>query len=54
MSSLFEEVPAAPPSDIPVRRITVTVNGEPHTADVEHTRPVLHAPDSGGHIYKRL
>jgi carbon-monoxide dehydrogenase small subunit len=35
MSSLFEEIPAAPSSDVPVRRITVTVNGEAHTADVE-------------------
>ena len=35
MSSLFEEITAAPPSDVPVRRITITLNGEPRTADVE-------------------
>ncbi|MGI9584716.1 MAG: (2Fe-2S)-binding protein [Acidimicrobiia bacterium] len=35
MSSLFEEIPSKPASDVPVRRITVTVNGEPRTAEVE-------------------
>jgi carbon-monoxide dehydrogenase small subunit len=35
MTSLFEEVPARPESDVPVRRITVTVNGQRRTADVE-------------------
>lgn len=35
MSSLFEEIPSAPAADVPVRRITVTVNGEARTADVE-------------------
>ncbi len=35
MSSLFREVPVAPPTQIPTRRITVNVNGEDRTADVE-------------------
>ncbi len=35
MSSLYDEVLAPPASDVPVRRITVTVNGEPRTVDVE-------------------
>ncbi len=35
MSSLYDEISAPPADDIPVRRITVTVNGEARTADVE-------------------
>ncbi len=35
MSSLYDEVLAPPAGDVPVRRITVTVNGEPRTVDVE-------------------
>ncbi len=35
MSSLFEEIRSAPAADVPVRRITVTVNGEERTVDVE-------------------
>ena len=35
MTSLFEEISPAAPSDVPIRRITVTVNGESRTADVE-------------------
>ena len=35
MTSLFEEVPAAADPDVPVRRVTVTVNGERRAADVE-------------------
>lgn len=35
MSSLYEEVAPTPPSDVPTRRITITVNGEPRTVDVE-------------------
>jgi aerobic carbon-monoxide dehydrogenase small subunit len=36
MTSLFDEVTAAAPDDaIPVRRVTITVNGQPRTADVE-------------------
>jgi carbon-monoxide dehydrogenase small subunit len=35
MTSLFEEVAPEPAGDIPVRRITLTVNGERRAADVE-------------------
>ncbi len=35
MSSLFEEIATPPSSDIPIRRVTITVNGEPRTADIE-------------------
>jgi aerobic carbon-monoxide dehydrogenase small subunit len=35
MTSLFEEISSKPASDIPVRRMTITVNGVPRTLDVE-------------------
>ena len=35
MSSLFEEVPVAAPAQVPVKRVTITVNGEQRTADIE-------------------
>jgi carbon-monoxide dehydrogenase small subunit len=35
MTRLFEEVPAPADEDVPVRRVTVTVNGERRAADVE-------------------
>jgi carbon-monoxide dehydrogenase small subunit len=35
MTSLFEEVPSAPADDVPVRRVTITVNGRPRTLDIE-------------------
>ena len=35
MTSLFEEIPQAAAEGVPVRRITVSVNGQPRTADVE-------------------
>lgn len=35
MSSLFQEVPLATPTQVPMRRITVHVNGEAKAADVE-------------------
>ena len=35
MTSLFEEVSPDAPSDVPVRRVTITVNGERRTADIE-------------------
>jgi aerobic carbon-monoxide dehydrogenase small subunit len=35
MTTLFNEVPAAPTADAPVRRVTITVNGEERTADIE-------------------
>lgn len=35
MTSLFEEITPETPSDVPINRITVTVNGESRTVDVE-------------------
>jgi carbon-monoxide dehydrogenase small subunit len=36
MTSLFDEITAAAPDDaVPVRRVTITVNGKPRTADIE-------------------
>jgi len=35
MTSLFEEVAPGPAADVPVVRVSVTVNGERRTADVE-------------------
>src|SRR3954468_1443969 len=35
MTSLFEEISTKPASDVPVRRMTITVNGLPRTLDVE-------------------
>ena len=36
MTSLFDEITAAAPDDaVPVRRVTITVNGERRTADIE-------------------
>ena len=35
MTSLYEEVAPEPPGDVPVRRVTMTVNGERRAADVE-------------------
>ncbi len=35
MTSLFEEITSTPDDDVPVRRVTITVNGRPRTLDVE-------------------
>ena len=35
MTSLFEEITSPAASDVPVRRVTITVNGRPRTLDVE-------------------
>ncbi len=35
MTSLFTKVPPEPTTDAGVRRITVSINGNPHTVDVE-------------------
>ena len=35
MSSLYEEIKPTPASDVPVRRVTITVNGEKRVAEVE-------------------
>ena len=35
MTSLYEEIPTAPAADVPTRRVTITVNGEKRTLDIE-------------------
>lgn len=35
MTSLYEEIPPAPPADVPTRRVTILVNGEKRTLDIE-------------------
>jgi aerobic carbon-monoxide dehydrogenase small subunit len=35
MTSLYEEVAPEPPADVPTRRVTITVNGQQRSADVE-------------------
>src|SRR3954471_1313083 len=35
MTSLFEEITSKPGADVPVRRVTITVNGQPRTLEVE-------------------
>src|SRR4051795_12337717 len=35
MTSLFEEITTKPAADVPVRRVTITVNGRQRTLDVE-------------------
>jgi aerobic carbon-monoxide dehydrogenase small subunit len=35
MTSLYEEVAPEPAGDVPTRRVTITVNGQPRSADVE-------------------
>src|SRR3954452_21961986 len=35
MTSLFEEITSKPGDDVPVRRVTITVNGQPRTLEVE-------------------
>ena len=47
MSSLFVEVSPEPASDVPVRRITITVNGEARTAVVEPRLLLAHLLRSG-------
>lgn len=47
MSSLFVEVSPEPASDVPVRRVTITVNGEARTADVEPRLLLAHLLRSG-------
>ena len=35
MTSLYEVIPDAPGADVPTRRVTITVNGEKRTLDIE-------------------
>jgi len=47
MSTLFEEVGAAAGDDVPVRRVTIRVNGEPRVADIEPRLLLAHLLRSG-------
>jgi carbon-monoxide dehydrogenase small subunit len=49
MSSLFSEVTATP-VDVPVRRVTITVNGEKRTADIEPRLLLAHLLRQGLHL----
>ena len=42
MTSLFEEITSTPDDGVPVRRMTITVNGRQRTLDVE-PRPICSA-----------
>jgi aerobic carbon-monoxide dehydrogenase small subunit len=42
MTSLFEEVAAEPTDPVPVRRVTITVNGQRRTADIEPRLLLVH------------
>lgn len=35
MTSLYDEVSPVPPADVPTKRVTITVNGDARTVDVE-------------------
>jgi carbon-monoxide dehydrogenase small subunit len=35
MTSLFEEIQETPPADVPTKRVTITVNGQKRTVEVE-------------------
>ncbi|MEY4340392.1 MAG: hypothetical protein RLZ14_2242 [Actinomycetota bacterium] len=47
MTSLYEEVNPPAAADVPVRRVTVRVNGEPRTADIEPRLLLAHLLRSG-------
>ena len=47
MTSLFEEVNPPAPADVPVRRVTVRVNGEQRSADIEPRLLLAHLLRSG-------
>jgi aerobic carbon-monoxide dehydrogenase small subunit len=42
MTSLFEEITSQPGDDVPVRRVTITVNGRTRTLDVEPRLLLVH------------
>ena len=50
MTSLFEEIPVRPDAGVPVRRITLTVNGERRAADVEPRLLLAHLLRQGFHL----
>src|SRR5437764_4452681 len=47
MSSLFEEIRDEPPSNVPVRRVAITVNGQRRAAEVEPRLLLAHLLRSG-------
>mgnify|MGYP006285447033 CR=1 FL=1 len=50
MTSLFEEVAPDTPVGVPVRRVTITVNGERRTADIEPRLLLAHLLRQGLHL----
>ncbi|MGD2060343.1 MAG: (2Fe-2S)-binding protein [Acidimicrobiia bacterium] len=42
MSSLFEEIAPTPTSDVPVRKVTITINGETRAAMIEPRLLLVH------------
>ena len=48
MSSLYEEISAPPAGDVPVRRVTIDVNGQARTVDVGGVQPRPHLLSLGG------
>jgi carbon-monoxide dehydrogenase small subunit len=50
MTSLFQEIPAPPYADVPVRRITLTVNGERRAAEVEPRLLLAHLLRQAFHL----
>jgi aerobic carbon-monoxide dehydrogenase small subunit len=47
MTSLYEEVNPPAPADVPVRRVTIRVNGEQRSADIEPRLLLAHLLRSG-------
>jgi carbon-monoxide dehydrogenase small subunit len=50
MTSLYEEISPEPASDVPVRRVTITVNGERRSADIEPRLLLAHLLRQGLHL----
>lgn len=50
MTSLFNEIASEAPDDVPTRRVTVTVNGERRTADIEPRLLLAHLLRHGFHL----
>ena len=53
MTRLFEEVPAPADEDVPVRLVTVTVNGERRAADLAAQAAQPQSDHRGSADYKR-
>jgi carbon-monoxide dehydrogenase small subunit len=50
MTSLFHEIPVPPDAEVPVRRITLTVNGDRRAAEVEPRLLLAHLLRQGFHL----